>query len=87
MSKDSTSRYYQKYKQKIQIKKKSCERHQHLSKEEKSNKWEYSRESYKNLSENEKPKLVEYSKNMKCEKIKICYKISWYFLVFKANLK
>ena len=70
MSKDSTSRYYPKYKQRIQIQKKSCERHQNLSKEEKSNKWEYGHEWYKNLSENKKQKLVEYTKKYEMRKNK-----------------
>ena len=40
--------------------KKSRERHQNLSEEEKNKKLEYCYKLYKNLSKNEKQKLVEY---------------------------
>ena len=49
MSKDSTVRYYQKNKERLQ--KKSPEKYQTLSKEEKERKHQYGREQYKNLFE------------------------------------
>ena len=60
MSKDSSARYYQKNKWKIQ--KSFRERYQNLTEEEKTKKREYVRERYKNLSEDEKQRLVGYRK-------------------------
>ena len=51
ISKDSSTKYFQKSKEKIQ--KQFLQRYQSLSDEEKSKKGEYSRERYKNLSEND----------------------------------
>ena len=48
ISKDSSTRYFQKNKEKIQ-KKKFRERYQNLTEEEKNRKQEYSAERYKNL--------------------------------------
>ena len=56
MSREASARYYQK------DSKKSCERYQNLTEEEKSKKQEYSCERYKNFSEDKKQKLVEYRK-------------------------
>ena len=47
MSKDLSARYYKKNKERIQ--KKSCERYQNLSKEEKNRKQEYGHKQYKNV--------------------------------------
>ena len=52
MSTNLSPNYYQQNKERLR--KKACERHQSLSKEEKEKKQLYSREHYKNLSENEK---------------------------------
>ena len=51
ISKDSSTKYYQKSKEKIQ--KQFLQRYQSLCDEEKSKKGEYSHERYKNLSEND----------------------------------
>ena len=42
--------------------KKTCERYQNLSKEEKEKEQQYGRERSKNLSKDEKQKLAEYRK-------------------------
>ena len=42
--------------------KKTHERHQNISKEEKEKEQQYGHERYKNLSEDEKQELVEYRK-------------------------
>ena len=60
MSKDSCARYYEKNKEEIQ--KKSRERYQILSEEERNRKRQYGRERCKNLSEDEKQRLVEHRK-------------------------
>ena len=52
MSKNSSAKYYQSNKEKLQ--KKGCERYQSFSKEEKEKKQQYCRKRYKNLSEDEK---------------------------------
>ena len=60
ISREASTGYYQRNKGKI--KKKSGDRYQNLSDEEKNGKREYGRERYKNLSEDEKQRLVEYRK-------------------------
>ena len=60
MCKNSSAKYYQENKEKLQ--KTAHERCQSLSKGEKEKKQQYSCERYKNLSEDEKNKLVEYRK-------------------------
>ena len=60
MSKNSSAKYYQGNKKRLQ--KKARERHQNLSKVEKEKKQQYGFECYKNLSEDEKQKLAEYKK-------------------------
>ena len=57
MSKDSSAKYYQKKTKKGL--KKSCERYQDLSEEEKNKKLQYGCEQFKNLPENENQRLVE----------------------------
>ena len=53
--------------------KKTCERYQNLSKEEKEKKQQYGHERYKKLSEDEKQNLVGYTKNiMEWEKMLYC---------------
>ena len=56
MLKDSSTKYYQNNKEKLQ--KKARERYQSLSKEEKQKKQQYGCGQYKNLPEDEKKKLV-----------------------------
>ena len=56
--KDSSAKYYQNNKKRLQ--KNACERYQSLFKEEKEKKQQYGREQYKSLSEDEKQKPVEY---------------------------
>ena len=65
-----SARYCKKNKERIQ--KKSCERYQNLSKEEKNKKQEYGHKQYKNVWKTEKQKLVEYRKKniVKCKNIK-----------------
>ena len=58
MSKNSSAKYYQSKKEKLQ--RKACERYQSLSKEKKEKKQQYGCEWYKNLPKDEKQKLVEY---------------------------
>ena len=60
MSKYLSAKYYQDNKERLQ--KKSCEKYQSLSKEEKDKKGEHGGERYKNLSEYEKQYLVGYRK-------------------------
>ena len=62
MLKDSSTKYYQNNKEKLQ--KKARERYQSLSKEEKQKKQQYGCGQYKNLPEDEKKKLVEYRKKI-----------------------
>ena len=50
------------------LQKKTRERYQSLSKEEKENKPHYGGERYKNFSEDEKNKLVEYRKKYRMRK-------------------
>ena len=57
-----SARYYQKNKKRIQ--KKSSEREQSLTEEEKNKNRECGHERYKNLSEDEKQRLVEYRKDL-----------------------
>ena len=59
MSKDSSAKYYQKNKEKLQ---KKLMIYQDPSEEEKNKKWHYGRERYKNLPEDVKQRLVEYRK-------------------------
>ena len=66
MSKDSSAKYYQNTKERLQ--KKTHERCQSLSKEEKAKMQQHGRKRYKNLPEQEKEKLVEYRK--KCYKMR-----------------
>ena len=56
MAEDSSVKYYQNIKERLQ--KKARERYRSLSKERKENKQQYGYERYKNLPENEKQKLV-----------------------------
>ena len=56
MAEDSSAKYYQNIKERLQ--KKARERYRSLSKERKENKQQYGYERYKNLPENEKQKLV-----------------------------
>ena len=58
--KDSSAKYYQNNKERLQ--KKAPERYQSLSKEKEENMWQYGCERYKNLPEDEKQKLVQYRK-------------------------
>ena len=51
MPKNSSAKYYQENKERLQ--KKACERYQILSKEEKEKKQQYGHECYNNLSEDE----------------------------------
>ena len=60
MSKNSSTKYYQENKERLQ--KKACEICQGLSKEEKEKKQQYDCECRKNLPEHKKQKLAEYSK-------------------------
>ena len=60
MSKDSSAKYNQDNKERLQSK--ACERHQSLSKQEKEKKQQHGRERYKNLPIDEKQKLIEYKK-------------------------
>ena len=60
MSKDSSTKYYQNNKERLQ--KKAPERYQSLSKEKKEKKQQYDQERYKYLPEDEKQNLVEYRK-------------------------
>ena len=57
MCNNSTAKYYQENKGRLQ--KKACQRHQSLSKEGKDKKEQYGLEQYKNLPKDEKQKLVE----------------------------
>ena len=67
MSKNSSAKYYQESKERLQ--KEGCEKYQNLSKEEKEKKRQYGRARYKNLSEDEKRELIEYrKKNYRMEK-------------------
>ena len=75
MSKNSSAKYYQDDKERLQ--KKACERHQNLSKEEKEIKQQYGFERYKNLSlkislKNKRWSSIEkkYKKNIKKEMTK-----------------
>ena len=52
----------------LRLEKKTRERYQNLSKEEKENKPHYGGECYKNLSEDGKNKLVEYRKKYRMRK-------------------
>ena len=63
MTRQASTKYYQKSKEKIQIS--SRERYQNLSEEEKSNKREYGRERYKHFSEDEKQKLQSLKKYLR----------------------
>ena len=56
MAEDSSAKYYQNIKERLQ--KKARERYRSFSKERKENKQQYGYERYKNLPENEKQKLV-----------------------------
>ena len=62
MSKDSSPKYYQNNKERLQ--KKARERCQSLSKGEKEKQWQYVRERYKSLQEDERQKLVGYKKKL-----------------------
>ena len=58
MSKDLSAKYYQNSKERLH--RKSRQKYQSLSEEEKNKKREYGRERYKNLTEDEKQRLYEY---------------------------
>ena len=58
MSKNLSAKSYQENKKRTI--KKSCERYQNLSKEEKEKKPQYGCKRFNNLSEDEKQKLLEY---------------------------
>ena len=60
MFKDSSAKYYQNNKERLQ--KKACERYQSLSKEEKESNQQYGCEGYKNVPEDEQQKPTEYRK-------------------------
>ena len=60
MSKDSSVKYYENNKERLE--KEACERYWSLSKKEQEKKQQYSLERYKYLPDNEKQKLVEYRK-------------------------
>ena len=60
MSKGSLAKYYQNNKDRLQ--KKTCQRYQSRSKQDKEKRRQYGCERYKNLPEVEKQKLVEYRK-------------------------
>ena len=57
MSKNLSATYYQENKETA---KKTCERYQNLSEEEKEKKLQYGCEHYKNFSEDEKQKFAEH---------------------------
>ena len=60
MSKNSSAKYYQDNKERLQ--KKAHERYQSLPKEEQDKNQPYGHERYKNLSKDKKQKLFEYRK-------------------------
>ena len=60
MSKNLSSKYYQKNKE--SLKKKTHERYQNLSKKEKGKKQQYGRERYRNLSEDQNKSLFSTEK-------------------------
>ena len=62
MSKNSSAKYYQENKERLQ--KKICERYQSLSKKEKGKKQQYGCERYKNLSEDEKLSWLSIQKTI-----------------------
>ena len=62
MSKNSSAKYYQENKERLQ--KKFCERYQSLSKKEKGKKQQYGCERYKNLSEDEKLSWLSIQKTI-----------------------
>ena len=62
MSKNSSAKYYQENKERLQ--KKICKRYQSLSKKEKGKKQQYGRERYKNLSEDEKLSWLSIQKTI-----------------------
>ena len=62
VSHDSTAKYYQNDKERLQ--KRACERYQSLFKVEKEKKHQCSRERYKNPPEDEKQKLLSIEKNI-----------------------
>ena len=62
MFKNSSAKYYEENKRRLQ--KKGHGRYQSLSKEEKEKKQQYGYERYKNLSEDEKNKLGQYRKKV-----------------------
>ena len=66
MSKDSSAKYYENNKERLQ--KKARERCQSLSKGKKEKQWQYVCERYKSLQEDERQKLVGYKKNYKMRK-------------------
>ena len=67
MSKDSSAKYYQKNKERLQ--KKACKDTKVFLKKKKKKKQQYGCEQYKNLPEDGNQKLVEYKKNIiNCEK-------------------
>ena len=78
MSKDSSAKYYQNKKERLQ--KKACERYQNFSKVEKEKKPQYPHERNKNIPEDEKQKLVEYRKKIYNEKKCLIIIIRNYFL-------
>ena len=66
MPQDSSAKYYQNNKERLQ--KIAHERYQSLFKEEKEKKRKYDCELYKNLAKDEKQRLVEYRKKYKMRK-------------------
>ena len=66
MSEDSSAKYYQNNKERLQ--KKARERYQSLSKEEKEKKQQDSCEQNKKVPEDEKQKLVDYRKKYQIKK-------------------
>ena len=60
MSKDSSAKYYQDKKERLE--KKAHERYKSLSKEEKEKKQVYDNKQYKNLPKDKKHRLDEYRK-------------------------
>ena len=62
MYEDSSAKYYQNTKERLQ--KKACGRYQGLSKEEKERKRQYVCERYKNLPEDENKCLLSIEKNI-----------------------
>ena len=72
MSKDSSAKYYQDNKERLQ--KKAHGRYQSLSKGEKEKKQQHDNERYKRLPKNEKEKLIKHKKKLQNEKKCLTYK-------------